>query len=77
MNFFELGPCTNAQYSLQLVIALGVMMNTALASWLAHRRLMADRRENGHGPKSSNDSQLDRDRRDGDVRDDTGRAERR
>jgi hypothetical protein len=54
MQFSDTGPCTGATYSLQLVIALGVIVNTLLASWLAHRRALADKRENGraHGPSN-------------------------
>lgn len=54
--FNQLGPCENATYSLQLVIALGVIINTALGTWLAHRRRIADIRDNGgkvHGPSQA------------------------
>lgn len=30
-----------------MVIAFGVIINTALATWLTNRRLQADKRENG------------------------------
>jgi len=41
------GPCLGDQYLLSLVIAFGVVVNTALATWLAHRRRLADVREHG------------------------------
>jgi len=42
-------PCENATFSLQLVIAILAAFNTGLATFLANRRVKADReRRNGH-----------------------------
>ena len=41
-------PCQTATYDLQVLIALLGALNAGLATWLAHRRLLADReRRNG------------------------------
>jgi hypothetical protein len=52
MQVSDVGPCGTATLPLQLVNVIGIVANTLLITWLAHRRLMADRRENGadHGP---------------------------
>jgi hypothetical protein len=48
-----MGPCENASWSLQLVIAILAAFNTALATVLLDRRLRADReRKNGANGKS-------------------------
>ena len=44
INLQDLAPCGNASGSMQLVIAVGMVLNTALNTFLVHRRLLADRR---------------------------------
>lgn len=41
-------PCSGPTFALQVLIVVLGALNVALATWLAHRRARADRRDNGH-----------------------------
>jgi hypothetical protein len=43
MEASEIVPCYAQPQWVQMVIAVGVIFNTALATWLAHRRYRQDR----------------------------------
>ena len=43
MDHTQLAPCAPVSQWIHLAIALGVALNTALATWLAHRRYRQDR----------------------------------
>lgn len=43
MDHMQMSPCGNMASSIHLVIALGVILNTALGTWLAHRRYRQDK----------------------------------
>lgn len=63
-----LGPCGVASFELQVLMTVLIALNTMLATWLAHRRAKADKRENGKHredsvPPSVAETQRDRPRR--------------
>lgn len=45
--------CSDAQVELQVLMVVLAALNTALATWLVHRRAKADKRDNGNNGKGS------------------------